>query len=122
MRGEGGERRLAEFLAEGKEDDDRGREVQGGVDKARRGAGGRGGWQRRRPGPGRGPGGGERARARRATVTARDRTTARWICRHISEGVGSLLLPLVDRCGPVDGNGSDRGDKWQSNRSQSVTF
>ena len=37
-------------------------------------------------------------------------------------GGGSLLPPVVDRCGPVDGNGSDRGDKWQSNRSQSVIF
>ena len=32
-------------------------------------------------------------------------------------GGGSLLLPPVNCPGPVDGDGSDHGDKWQSNRS-----
>jgi hypothetical protein len=109
-------------LAGGKEDDDRGREVQGGVDEAPHGAGGRGGRQRRWPVPGRGPGGGERAWAQRATVTAGDQMTAWWVFLSRFGGGGSLLPPLVDRRGPVDGFGLDRGDKWQSNRSQSVTF
>ena len=57
--GGGGKWRLAELLAGGKEDDNLGREVQGGVDEARCGGGGRGGWQHGWPGPGWGPGGGK---------------------------------------------------------------
>ena len=78
----------------GEEDDDWGWEVQGGVDEARR-----------------------------ATVMAGVGTTAWSICPScFGGGGGSLLPPVVDRCGPVDDNGSDRGDKWQSNRNKSVIF
>ncbi len=50
------------------------------------------------------------------------RTTARWMppCR-VSEGAGAGGLfsrpPPVNCRGPVDGDGSDHGDWWQSNRS-----
>ena len=116
--GEGGgrARRIAEFR-EGM----RRRMIKaGGTGQSGRGsarAGGRGGRQRQRPGPV--PGAGSKLRrgglrqqpgTRRPLNGCHPITFLRW---------GSLLLPPVDCRGPVDGNGLDHGDKWQSNRRDS---
>ena len=82
---------------------------QGGQGSGR--AGGGGGWQGWRPGPGRGPrGGGKRRRGGRQRWPGTSRPRGR--CPPIAfwRG-GSLLLPPVDCCRPVDGDGLDSGDK-----------
>ena len=68
----------------------------------------------------RGPRGGGRARAWRATATAGDRTTARGRYPPVAFRTGGYLLPPpVDRHKPVDGDGSNGGDKkyYKSNMS-----
>ena len=82
----------------GEEDEDRGREVQGGVDEA----------QHRQEEEGGGSVSGRDPQARAwqatATVTAGDRKTAQQMTpRRISEGGGVLLPPAVDRHRPMDG-------------------
>jgi hypothetical protein len=74
-------------------------------------AGGRGGRQRWWPGPAGSPRGGGRAQAWLAMATAGDRRTARQIPPVAIRRGGYLLPPPVDRRRPVDGDGSNGGDK-----------